>query len=53
MTLVTGGVGVSDNSFSGGSAIAWEAHIGGFLAGIVAFYALARTVRRQIAVGFE
>jgi membrane associated rhomboid family serine protease len=46
MTLATGGVGVSDNSFSGGSAIAWEAHIGGFLTGIVAFYALARTVRR-------
>ncbi|MBM3520825.1 MAG: rhomboid family intramembrane serine protease, partial [Alphaproteobacteria bacterium] len=40
VTLVTGGVGVSDNSFGGEAAIAWEAHIGGFIAGIVAFYGL-------------
>ena len=48
VTLATGGVGVSDNSFNGDSSIAWEAHIGGFFAGILAFYGLApqRAVRR-------
>ncbi len=46
LTLFSGGTGWTGNSFLSESAIAWEAHIGGFLGGLLAFYVLApRTVR--------
>lgn len=41
MTLITGASGWTDNSFLGGAAIAWEAHMGGFVSGLAAFYLLA------------
>jgi membrane associated rhomboid family serine protease len=40
LTLVTGATGIVAGGE--GMAIAWQAHIGGFLAGLVAFYALDR-----------
>lgn len=46
LTLFSGGTGWTGNSFLADSGIAWEAHIGGFLGGLLAFYVLApRTVR--------
>jgi len=46
LTLFSGGTGWTGNSFLSDSTIAWEAHIGGFLGGLLAFYVLApRTVR--------
>lgn len=46
LTLFSGGTGWTGNSFLSDSAIAWEAHVGGFLGGLLAFYVLApRTVR--------
>ena len=44
ITLFSGGTGWTGNDFLAESSIAWEAHIGGFLAGIFAFYVLAPRV---------
>ena len=44
VTLFSGGTGWTGNSFLPESSIAWEAHIGGFLAGLLAFYWLAPRV---------
>jgi membrane associated rhomboid family serine protease len=41
ITLFSGGAGWTGQSFLTGSAIAWEAHIGGFVGGLIAFYAMA------------
>lgn len=47
LTLVSGAAGWTGNSFMAEGGIAWEAHLGGFLGGFLAFYALApRAVRR-------
>lgn len=47
ITLVSGATGWTGNSFVEESGIAWEAHLGGFLGGLLAFYLLARrTVRK-------
>ena len=40
ITLISGAWGWTGNSFVADGGIAWEAHIGGFLGGLVAFYAL-------------
>jgi membrane associated rhomboid family serine protease len=46
LTLFSGAAGWTGNSFMAEGGIAWEAHVGGFLGGLLAFYALApRTVR--------
>lgn len=45
ITLFSGGTGWTGNSFMAEGSIAWEAHIGGFIAGLIAFYVLARRVR--------
>jgi membrane associated rhomboid family serine protease len=46
LTLFSGAAGWTGNSFVSDGGIAWEAHIGGFLGGIAAFYLLApRAVR--------
>ena len=45
LTLFSGGTGWTGNSFLADSSIAWEAHIGGFVGGLVAFYLLAPRVR--------
>lgn len=45
ITLFSGGTGWTGNSFLADSSIAWEAHIGGFIGGILAFYVLAPRVR--------
>jgi membrane associated rhomboid family serine protease len=45
ITLFSGGVGWTGQSFLNEPAIAWEAHIGGFGGGLLAFYAMAP--RRQ------
>lgn len=45
ITLVSGGTGWTGQSFLSGSAIAWEAHLGGFLGGLLAFYVLAPRLR--------
>ena len=44
ITLFSGGTGWTGNSFLADSSIAWEAHIGGFLGGLLAFYVLAPRV---------
>lgn len=41
LTLFSGAAGWTGNSFVAEGGIAWEAHLGGFLGGIIAFYALA------------
>jgi len=46
ITLFSGGTGWTGNSFMAEGAIAWEAHIGGFIAGVLAFYGFAPQVRR-------
>jgi membrane associated rhomboid family serine protease len=45
ITLFSGGTGWTGNSFLAESSIAWEAHVGGFIAGIIAFYVLAPRVQ--------
>lgn len=45
ITLFSGGTGWTGNSFLPEGAIAWEAHVGGFIAGILAFYVLAPRMR--------
>lgn len=42
ITLFSGATGFTGNSFMGAGAIAWEAHIGGFVAGLLAFYLLQK-----------
>lgn len=44
ITLFSGGTGWTGNSFMAEGSIAWEAHLGGFIAGLAAFYVLARRV---------
>ncbi|MFM8746606.1 MAG: rhomboid family intramembrane serine protease [Aestuariivirga sp.] len=46
ITLFSGGVGWTGQSFLTETAIAWEAHIGGFVGGLFAFYAIAPRRRR-------
>ena len=41
LTLVSGAAGWTGNSFMSEGGIAWEAHVGGFVGGLLAFYALA------------
>lgn len=41
LTLFSGAAGWTGNSFMAEGGIAWEAHLGGFLGGLLAFYALA------------
>lgn len=45
LTLFSGGTGWTGNDFLAESSIAWEAHIGGFIGGIFAFYVLAPRMR--------
>ncbi len=46
ITLFSGATGFTGNSFMADARIAWEAHIGGFVSGLAAFYLLRRqTVR--------
>jgi len=45
LTLFSGGTGWTGNSFLADSGIAWEAHIGGFLGGLLAFYVLLPRMR--------
>ena len=46
VTLASGATGWTGNSFIAEGGIAWEAHLGGFIAGLVGFYVLAaRAVR--------
>lgn len=42
VTLFSGASGWTGNSFMAEGGIAWEAHIGGFIGGLAAFYGLAR-----------
>ncbi len=42
VTLVTGSRGLSSAAFVGENIIAWQAHLGGFFAGLVVFYLLDR-----------
>jgi membrane associated rhomboid family serine protease len=42
ITLFSGATGWTGNSFADDFRIAWEAHLGGFLAGLIAFYLLDR-----------
>ena len=47
LTVFSGAAGWTGNSFLADSGIAWEAHIGGFFGGLLAFYLLApRAVHR-------
>lgn len=47
LTLLSGASGWTGNSFVAEGGIAWEAHVGGFIGGLLAFYALApKAVRR-------
>lgn len=45
LTLFSGGTSWTGNSFLSESSIAWEAHIGGFIGGLLAFYVLAPRMR--------
>ena len=46
LTLFSGAAGWTGNSFLAEGGIAWEAHVGGFIGGLLAFYGLApRAVR--------
>ncbi len=46
VTLFSGATGWTGMSFMDEARIAWEAHLGGFLGGLAAFYALDRGVMR-------
>ena len=46
LTLFSGAAGWTGNSFMAEGGIAWEAHVGGFLGGLLAFYLLAQRTRR-------
>ncbi len=41
ITLFSGATGWTGNGFLDEASIAWEAHLGGFAAGLAAFYGLA------------
>lgn len=41
LTLFSGAAGWTGNGFMAEGGIAWEAHVGGFIGGLLAFYALA------------
>jgi membrane associated rhomboid family serine protease len=45
LTLFSGAAGWTGNSFMSEGGIAWEAHLGGFAGGLLAFYALAPRTR--------
>jgi membrane associated rhomboid family serine protease len=45
LTLFSGAAGWTGNSFMSEGGIAWEAHVGGFVGGLLAFYVLAPKVR--------
>jgi membrane associated rhomboid family serine protease len=47
ITLLSGASDLAGNPFSGDFSIAWEAHVGGFAGGLVAFYLLLRGVMRS------
>lgn len=47
ITLFSGATGFTGNSFLAEGSIAWEAHIGGFIAGLGVFYLLQRGVVRS------
>lgn len=47
LTLFSGAAGWTGNSFMAEGGIAWEAHIGGFLGGLLAFYLLAPRAMRH------
>ncbi len=46
ITLMSGATGFTGNSFMAEGAIAWEAHIGGFMAGLACFYLMQGRVVR-------
>jgi membrane associated rhomboid family serine protease len=45
LTLFSGAAGWTGNGFAAEGGIAWEAHVGGFVGGLLAFYALAPRTR--------
>lgn len=47
VTLASGATGWTGNSFVEESGIAWEAHLGGFVGGLIGFYLLARRAVRK------
>jgi membrane associated rhomboid family serine protease len=47
LTLFSGAAGWTGNSFLAEGGIAWEAHVGGFAGGLLAFYLLAPRARAQ------
>ena len=47
LTLFSGAGGWTGNSFVAESGIAWEAHLGGFIGGLIGFYAVARRAVRN------
>ena len=47
LTLFSGAGGWTGNSFVAESGIAWEAHLGGFIGGLIGFYAFARRAVRN------
>lgn len=47
LTLFSGASGFTGTSFMSQGQIAWEAHLGGFLGGLIGFYALARNRMRS------
>ena len=47
ITLMSGASGWTGNSFVEESGIAWEAHLGGFVGGLIGFYLLARRAVRK------
>lgn len=47
ITLMSGATGFTGTSFMAEGGIAWEAHIGGFIAGLVGFYVLQGRVRSR------
>ncbi|MFN0191223.1 MAG: rhomboid family intramembrane serine protease [Aestuariivirga sp.] len=49
LTLFSGATGWTGNSFADDFRIAWEAHLGGFVAGLAAFYLLYRRKPFQAA----
>jgi membrane associated rhomboid family serine protease len=49
LTLFSGATGWTGNSFADDFRIAWEAHLGGFIAGLASFYLLYRRTTFQAA----
>jgi membrane associated rhomboid family serine protease len=48
VTLASGATGWTGNSFVEESGIAWEAHLGGFVGGLIGFYLLAQRLVRKV-----